>query len=89
MRKHDEVIRAWLDGKEMQCYNTDIGWVDFNSESMLANPITYPELEWRIKPKVRTIVIPTCIKLSNVNAHFDQEKMEIIVEFEDFKQEAL
>ena len=83
MRKHDEVIRDWLDGKDMQCYKTDRGWIDFNSESMLTNPITYPELEWRIKPKARTIVIPSIIKLKNVTASFDEDKREIIVKFEE------
>jgi hypothetical protein len=83
MRKHDEVIRAWLDGKDIQYkYKNDTKWLD-TSKEVSVNPMTYNELMWRIKPEARTIVIPSIIKLKNVTASFDEDKREIIVKFEE------
>ena len=85
MRKHDEVIRAWLDGKDIQfcrCNDACTGWIDLNME-MLTNPITYPEHKWRIKPDVHTLTIPTYSNISNVNAYFDKETREIVIKYEE------
>jgi hypothetical protein len=82
MRKHDEVIRAWLDGKTIQRYNAfDDVWVSSVNEWL--NPKYFYEFEWRVKPEARTIVIPSIIKLKNVTASFDEDKREILVKFEE------
>ena len=85
MRKHDEVIRAWLEGKDIQfyrCIGSCTEWVDLNTE-MLTNPITYPDRKWRIKPDAKTITIPIFSNASNVAAYFDKEAREIVIEYEE------
>lgn len=43
--KYVDVIKAWADGYEVQCYNTFIqDWIDMNT------PIFTCEYEWRVKP---------------------------------------
>ena len=43
--KYSDVIKAWADGYEVQCYNTFIqDWIDMNT------PIFTCEYEWRVKP---------------------------------------
>jgi hypothetical protein len=50
MRKHEEVIKAWLDGKDIQYkYKNGTKWLD-TSKDVSANPMTYNELMWRVKP---------------------------------------
>lgn len=60
MRKHKEVIQAWLDGKDIQ-YKIDINgiWKTF-SDSTTINPMTYEYPEWRIKP-TKTVDYQTLI----------------------------
>lgn len=44
--KYVDVIKAWADGYEVQCYNTFIqDWIDMNT------PIFTCEYEWRVKPE--------------------------------------
>ena len=83
MIKHDEVIRAWLDGKEIEFRSSNTRpWIPFDGNGF-TNPMTYPGMEWRVKPEARTIVIPSIIKLKNVTASFDEDKREILVKFEE------
>lgn len=51
MRKHKEVIEAWLSGKDIQ-FKSHRGdkWQDY-SENYISNPMYSPDLQWRIKPK--------------------------------------
>ena len=36
-KKHADVIRAWLNGAEVQFYNTDLGvWVDVKDPSFIS-----------------------------------------------------
>lgn len=82
MKKHKEVIKAWLDGETIQRYDPeDDVWVSSINEWL--NPIYFYQYDWRVKPKARTIVIPSIIKLKNVTASFDEDKREIIVKFEE------
>lgn len=86
MRKHKEVIMAWLDGKDIQ-YKivANDPWITI-PDSMAINPITYQDLEWRIKPEAKTITIPIFSNASNVAAYFNRETREIVIEY---KEEAL
>jgi hypothetical protein len=80
MRQHDEVIRAWLDGKTIQRYNAfDNVWV--SSENEWLNPKYFNEFEWRVKPEAKTITIPVFSNASNVTAYFDKETREIVIEY--------
>ena len=55
MRKHKEVIQAWLDGKDIQFKaNTRNEWADF-SEELVSNPMTFSFMEWRIKPEIKQV----------------------------------
>lgn len=55
MRKHEEVIRAWLDGKDIQYkYKNGTKWLD-TSKEVSVNPMTYNELMWRIKPELKQV----------------------------------
>ena len=83
MRKHDEVIRAWLDGKDIEFRSSnERPWNPFDARAF-RNPMTYTELEWRIKPDVHTLTIPTYSNISNVNAYFDKETREIVIKYEE------
>jgi len=54
MRKHEEVIRAWLDGKTIQRYNAfDDVWV--SSVNQWLNPKYFYEFEWRVKPELKQV----------------------------------
>lgn len=54
--KHAEVLRAIADGKEVQFKNQISGaWVETNHVNL--NPITHPELEWRVKPEPKPDVV--------------------------------
>jgi hypothetical protein len=83
MIEHKEVIQAWLDGKEIEykiCEGSD--WFPI---VQYVNPISSPQYEWRVKPTTRTIEIPSVAKLCNVNAYFDEDKMQIVVEYEELQ----
>lgn len=55
MREHDEVIRAWLDGKNIQFKKTHgVEWVDFPKD-LVTNPMTFSALEWRTKPELKKV----------------------------------
>ena len=83
MIKHDEVIRAWLDGKEIEFRSSnERPWTPFDARAFI-NPMTYTEIEWRIKPDAKTITIPTYSNISNVNAYFDKEAREIVIKYEE------
>lgn len=45
--KHAELIKAWADGQEVEALY-DAGWI---RASPYFNPLTDPQLEWRIKPE--------------------------------------
>ena len=55
--KHADVLRAIADGKEAQFKNQILGaWAETNHLNL--NPITHPELEWRVKPDPKPDVVP-------------------------------
>ncbi len=55
MGKHEEVIRAWLDGKEIEFRSSnERPWKPFDARAF-TNPMTYTELEWRIKPELKQV----------------------------------
>ena len=83
MREHDEVIRAWLDGKEIEFRSSnERPWKPFDAR-VFTNPMTYTELEWRIYPEAKTITIPIFSNASNVAAYFNKETREIVIEYEE------
>lgn len=54
--KHADILRAIADGKEVQFKNQISGaWVETNHVNL--NPITHPELEWRVKPEPKPDVV--------------------------------
>ena len=54
--KHADVLRAIADGKEAQFKNQILGaWAETNHLNL--NPITHPELEWRVKPEPNPDVV--------------------------------
>lgn len=54
--KHAEVLHAIADGKEVQFKNKILGaWVETNHVNL--NPITHPDLEWRVKPEPKPDVV--------------------------------
>jgi hypothetical protein len=64
VRKHSEVIRAWLDGKTIQCKGNNIfDWEDMNT----ASPISSPHLQWRIKSDVKQEVFEYWLETNYTN----------------------
>lgn len=68
--KHAEVLRAIADGKEVQFKNQISGaWVETNHVNL--NPITHPELEWRVKPEPKPdVTLSSCIGIDVDNYLF-------------------
>jgi hypothetical protein len=89
MRKHKEVIEAWLQGHTIQ-YLAFHKWEDLE-EFEDCSPMTNPELDWRIKPKeikgteeeTHCISIPISIRALKDFTGFDicKDKNEIRVYF--------
>ena len=54
-RKHAEIIRAWLDGKTIEWQHpTGLYWSELDESGYSyepENPMTYENLEWRVKEK--------------------------------------
>jgi hypothetical protein len=54
--KHAEVLRAIADGKEVEFWIPEGKWLTALYPTQ-KNPITYPELEWRIKPEPKPPIV--------------------------------
>lgn len=54
--KHAEVLRAIADGKKVQ-HNAFMRSSDWYGASKHCNPISHPELEWRVKPEPKPDVV--------------------------------
>ena len=54
--KHAEVLRAIADGKEVQFKGEYSGeWLETKYVNL--NPITHPDLEWRVKPEPKPDIV--------------------------------
>jgi len=50
--KHAEVLRAIADGKDVQWSRAEgAAWSDYRRDGCGCDPISYPDILWRIKPK--------------------------------------
>ena len=67
--KHADVLRAIADGKEVQFKNQISGaWAETNHANL--NPITHPELEWRVKPEPKPDVVGyVCVNKNTKSDH--------------------
>ena len=88
--KHAEVLRAIAAGKEVEYMGCFREWI----APLTANPITRPDLEWRIKPEPKPPIVKemhifceeqfianSYIKPSNIRFTFDPDtKLPIKVE---------
>jgi hypothetical protein len=54
--KHAEVLRAIADGKEVEFWIPEGKWLTALYPTQ-KNPITYPDLEWRIKPEPKPPIV--------------------------------
>jgi hypothetical protein len=48
---HDEMVRAWLDGKDVQWQDIDGTWVNLSPPDVVKKmPIFHPSSKYRLKP---------------------------------------
>ena len=54
MRKNEEVIRAWLDGKAIEYLNS-WGWAEWNDNEDDHSPMADRDINWRVKPELKKV----------------------------------
>ena len=71
MRTHDEIIKAWLEGKDIEFkrLNSD-DWILFTHNTTI-NPMTYSSYCWRVKQSIYAEYFDN--HLINRNTHVTKE----------------